>query len=152
MTATIDIGTGQINGFFINGRTEFTPALEQVLLPVSGLGPFATIIDPVVGTDNYDFMMQGVPNIVAIQSDANYASNYHAQSDTFDKVDQKQLKLNSAIMASVVLGFANLEQVTWQRQTSEQIVNMVEHYKMETAMKTFGLWDSWQNNQRGIKH
>ena len=40
-------------------------------------------------------------------ADANYASNYHAASDTFDKVDQQQLKLNSAIAAAVVWGFAN---------------------------------------------
>ncbi len=152
ISATVDMGTGRIQGFFTNGRTDMIPALDQVLAPVAGLGPYHHVNMPVVGTDNYDFMMQGVANLVANQTNANYASNYHAQSDTFDKVDQKQLKLNSAIMAATMLGFANLESITWQRHTSEQVVEMVNKHNMELSMKTFGLWQSWQANQRGIRH
>jgi carboxypeptidase Q len=78
---------------------------------VAELGPFSQVIDLVVGTDNYDFMMQGITNLVANQANANYASNYHAQSDTFDKVDQQQLKVNSAIMGATILGIANLDEI-----------------------------------------
>ncbi len=152
MTATVDLGTGKIDGFLTSGQTKFIPALKETLKPVSNLGPYIYLEDTVVGTDNYDFMMQGVANIVANQKDANYGSNYHAQSDTFDKVDQKQLKLNSAIMAAVVLGFANLDEVNWKRHTAKQVVDMVEKHKMKTSMKTFGLWESWKNNSRGIHH
>jgi carboxypeptidase Q len=78
---------------------------------VAELGPFSQVIDLVVGTDNYDFMMQGITKLVANQANANYASNYHAQSDTFDKVDQQQLKVNSAIMGATILGIANLDEI-----------------------------------------
>lgn len=150
ITSTIDIGTGKISGFFTNGRQEITPLLNKVLLPVENLGPFEQVNIAVVGTDNYDFMMQGIANLVANQADSNYASNYHAESDTFDKVDQKQLKLNSAIMAAMVLGFANEENIPWQRQTPAQVVNMVKQFDIEASMKTFGLYKSWQNHTRGI--
>ena len=116
------------------------------------MGPFNHINEAVVGTDNYDFMMQGVANLVADQGNANYASNYHAQSDTFDKVEQKQLKLNAAVIAALTLGYANLEDVTWQRQSSAQVVSMVKEFDIETSMKTFGLYESWTNNTRGISH
>jgi hypothetical protein len=152
LASTIDIGTGAITGFFINGREEIKNTIDDVLLPVTTLGPFNQIIDPVVGTDNYDFMVQGVANLVANQADANYASNYHAQSDTFEKVDQKQLKLNSAIMAATILGIANLDEISWERQTSEQVVKMVKQFNLEESMKTFGLQQSWQENKRGINH
>jgi len=152
IAATIDIGTGAINGFFVNGREDIKTTVNHVLTPVADLGPFILMNDPVVGTDNYDFMMQGVANLVASQTDANYASNYHAESDTFDKVDQKQLKLNSVIMAATILGIANLETIPWQRQTAEQVVNMVDKYDIEASMKTFGLHKSWTENTRGIKH
>jgi hypothetical protein len=152
IATTIDIGTGAITGFFINGREEIKTTIKEVLTPVTDLGPFNQVNDPVVGTDNYDFMMQGVANLVANQADANYASNYHAQSDTFDKVDQKQLKLNSAIIAATVLGIANLDEIPWQRQTAKQVVKMVEKYNIEASMKTFGLQKGWQSNSRGIKH
>jgi len=152
LASTIDIGTGAITGFFINGRKEIKTTLDEALLSVTALGPFSQIIDPVVGTDNYDFMIQGVANIVANQADANYASNYHAQSDTFEKVDQLQLKLNSAIMAATIFGIANLDEIPWKRQTSVEVVKMVDKFNLEESMKTFGLQKSWQENKRGIKH
>jgi carboxypeptidase Q len=152
LASTIDIGTGAITGFFINGRDEIKNTIDDVLQPVVTLGPFKQVIDPVVGTDNYDFMMQGVANLVANQADANYASNYHAQSDTFDKVDQQQLKLNAAIMGAMILGIANIDNIPWQRQTSEQVVKMVDTFNLEESMKTFGLQQSWKDNKRGIKH
>jgi len=152
MTTTIDLGTGKINGFYTNGREEITAALNAMLEPVKDLGPFTHINEAVVGTDNYDFMMQGVANLVADQGNANYASNYHAQSDTFDKVDQKQLKLNAAIIGALTLGYANIDEVTWQRQSSAQVVQMVNKFDIETSMKTFGLYKSWHDNSRGIHH
>ena len=152
LASTIDIGTGAITGFFINGREEIKTTIDDVLLPVTTLGPFNQIIDPVVGTDNFDFMIQGVANIVANQARANYASNYHAQSDTFEKVDQQQLKLNSAIMAATILGIANLDEIPWKRQTSEQVVKIVDQFNLEESMRNFGLQQSWQANKRGIKH
>jgi hypothetical protein len=152
IASTIDIGTGAITGFFINGRAEIKASIDEVLQPVAELGAFEQMIDPIVGTDNYDFMMQGIANLVANQADANYASNYHAQSDTFDKVDQQQLKLNSAIMAATILGIANLDEIPWQRQSSAQVVKMDEQFNIEASMKTFGLQKSWQDNKRGIHH
>ena len=152
LASTIDIGTGAITGFFINGREEIKITIDDVLLPVTTLGPFNQIIDPVVGTDNFDFMIQGVANIVANQAGANYASNYHAQSDTFEKVDQQQLKLNSAIMAATILGIANLDEIPWKRQTSDQVVKIVDQFNLEESMRNFGLQQSWQANKRGIKH
>lgn len=151
MTATIDIGTGKINGFYTNGRTDFNPAVQQALLPVKSVGPFNLINHPVVGTDNYDFMMNGVPNLVASQQDANYASNYHAESDTFDKVDQKQLKENSLIMGALILGLANLPEVSWQKHTVSQVEEMVSKYNVEQSMKTFGLYNSWKNKTRPVR-
>ena len=152
LASTIDIGTGAITGFFINGREEIKTTINSILQPVTALGPFNQVLDPVVGTDNYDFMVQGVANLVANQADANYASNYHAQSDTFEKVDQQQLKLNSAIMGATILGIANLDEIPWQRQTTEQVVKMVDKFNLEKSMKTFGLQQSWKDNKRGIKH
>ncbi|GHG08500.1 M28 family peptidase [Thalassotalea marina] len=151
MTATIDIGTGKINGFYTNGRTDFNHAINKALTPVESQGPFSLINHPVVGTDNYDFMMNGVPNIVASQQDANYASNYHAESDTFDKVDQKQLKQNSVVMGALILGLAELPEINWQKHTFTQVEQMVKDHNIEDSMKTFGLYKSWKNKTRPMR-
>ena len=148
VAASFDIGTGAITGFFTNGRAALVPAVDRLLRPVAGLGPFTQVNVPVVGTDNFDFMIQGVPNLIAMQADANYASNYHAESDTFDKVDQRQLKLNSAIAAALIWGFANDDE-RLPRHSRADIVQLIESTDLEQQMRNFGVWDNWASGKRG---
>jgi len=148
VAASFDIGVGRITGFFTGGMSDLAPIIDEYLAPVAGLGPFAQINVPLVGTDNFDFMMEGVPNLIAAQADANYASNYHAASDTFDKVDQQQLKLNSAIAAAVVWGFANSTDrlPRWDRDQLEALVDSTD---LELQMRNFGVWEDWASGERG---
>lgn len=148
VAGSIDIGSGRILGFFTNGRPELVEAAERALEPVEGLGPFTQIDVPVVGTDNYDFMVQGVANIVANHDPANYGPTYHATSDTFDKVNQTQLRLNSAIVAAVTYAFANMD-VTWKRHTRAQIQSLVDTTALGRDMRTFGLMAGWEDGTRG---
>lgn len=148
LAAAFDIGTGRIKGFFTGGMDGLGSMVDEYLRPVAGLGPFQQVNIPLVGTDNFDFMMEGVPNLIAIQADANYASNYHAASDTFDKVDQRQLKLNSAIAAAVVWGFANAED-RLPRYTRAQLEELINSTDLEHQMRFFGLWEEWTSGNRG---
>ncbi len=150
MACTIDIGSCRITGFFTNGGAEWIEPVEQALKPVAGLGPFQHINAPIVGTDNYDFMMEGIANLVGNHDPYNYAPNYHAESDTYDKVDLRQLKLNSAIVAALVYGFANTD-VTWKRQTRTEIQQLIDTTSLGAEMRSFGLMESWENGTRGRK-
>jgi hypothetical protein len=148
VATSFDIGTGRIVGFFTGGMAALGPMVDRYLEPVGGLGPFSQVNVPLVGTDNFDFMMEGIPNLIAAQADANYASNYHAASDTFDKVDQQQLKLNSAIAAAVIWGFANDDKrlPRWSRAELEELVQTTD---LEQQMKNFGVWEDWASGNRG---
>ena len=148
VATSFDIGSGRTTGFFTGGRPDLIPLVDRYLEPVAGLGPFQQIDVPIVGTDNYDFMMEGVPNLVAAQSDANYASNYHAESDTYDKVDQQQLRLNSAIAAAVIWGFAN-DAERLPRHTHDEIQALIDSTNLADQMKNMALWDSWVEGSRG---
>lgn len=148
MAASFDIGTGKITGFFTAGRDGLPAMIDKYLAPVAGLGPFQQVNIPLVGTDNFDFMIEGVPNLIAAQADANYASNYHAASDTFDKVDQQQLKLNSVIAAALVWGFANSED-RLSRQTHDQVEALIHSTDLEQQMRNFGVWQDWASGNRG---
>ena len=148
MATSFDIGTGRILGFFTGGVDGLGEMVDGYLQPVAGLGPFQQVNVPLVGTDNFDFMMEGIPNLIAVQADANYASNYHAASDTFDKVDQQQLKLNSAIAAAMVWGFANSEE-RLPRQTHDQVVELINSTDLEQQMRDFGVWEDWASGNRG---
>jgi hypothetical protein len=103
-----------------------------------------------VGTDNYDFMMQGVANLVANQESANYGPNYHARSDEFGRADLRQLRLNAAIAAAVTWGFAPTDAVL-PRWTARQVDSLVRHTDLSDQMKSFGVWDDWVAGTRGLR-
>jgi len=149
LAQSYDIGSGRITGFFTNGRPELAGPLQRALGAVSGLGPFTIDETPVVGTDNFDFILQGVANLVANQEDANYGPNYHADSDTFDKVDQRQLRLNAAIAAAVTWSFAEMDR-DWERHTRDDVQKLVDTTPLGIQMKAFWLLDSWKKGERGL--
>lgn len=149
MAGSVDIGCGRITGFFTGGRAEIVPAVDRALEPVAGLGPFTQVNVPIVGTDNLDFMLEGVANIVANQEPAQYGPNYHAQSDDYERCDTSQLRLNTAIIAAVTLGIANGE-VSWRRQTPAEFDAMASATGLDEQMKTLmSLWHEWQRGSRG---
>ncbi|MCP4200708.1 MAG: M28 family peptidase [bacterium] len=148
MAMSFDIGCGLINGFFTGGRPQILSTVEASLEPVRGLGPFAMIDVPIVGTDNFDFMMEGVANIVGNHEPAHYGPNYHAQSDRIDQCDLRTVRLNGAIVAAVTWGFAQAD-VTWSRQTRAEIEELIATTDLEQQMRSFNVWNDWLDDTRG---
>jgi hypothetical protein len=148
MASSYDIGSGRVNGFFTGGRPEIAHAVEEALRPVAGFGPFTVIDVPIVGTDNFDFMIEGVGNLVANQENANYGPNYHARTDTFDRVDLRQMRLNAAVAAAVTWAFADMD-IDWRRQNREEIQSLIDQTDLGEQMATFGILDQWESGERG---
>ena len=154
MAMSVDIGSGAITGFFTNGREELVDATDKLLANYPDTSAHFTSVNvPIVGTDNFDFMLQGVGNLVANHLSASYGLNYHAASDTYDKVDIPQLKKNAAIVATVALGYANMnkEEITWKKQSREEVQALFDEHKLEFTMRMFNVWEPWVNGTRGVK-
>ena len=149
-TVTFDIGSGRTLGFFLNGRPELGPAVEDSLRPVAGLGPFVHLPDAIDGTDNFDFLLSGVPNLVANQDAAPYLPDYHASSDTYDKVDGREAQANAAIASALVWGLAERAQAPGKRQSRGEVEKLIKAAKLEEQMKVFGQWEEWQSRRRGV--
>ena len=147
----LDEGTGPIASFSTGGRKDVDAALAPMVQPFARWAANQVTDDATVGTDNYDFMMQGVPTILPNQQEANYLVNYHATSDTFDKVDFAQLKKNEAMAAELMVELANAPQRIGPRLTRTQIEATFRETHLDDQMKGFGLWDDWQNGTRGRK-
>ena len=145
-----DIGCGRITGFFTGGRPDVAPLVNRLLEHVSGLGPFVQLDVPVVGTDNFDFMLEGVPNLIANQKPALYGPSYHASNDQFGQCDIVDVKLNAAVVASLVWGLAN-DATVLPRHTHAQVQALMDRTDLDDQMKTFNLWDEWANGTRGRK-
>src|SRR6266496_941286 len=92
-----DIGDGRILGYFTDGRPDIHGSLGKALAPVAGWGAAGMNDEAILGTDNFDFLLEGIPNLIANQETAKYLPDYHASSDTLDKVDIGQARKNAAI-------------------------------------------------------
>ncbi len=148
VAASFDIGCGRITGFFTGGRPELPALVDRALEPVRGLGPFAHVDQPIVGTDNFDFMLHGVPNLVANQESARYGPNYHARSDELDKCDPQQLRLNAATVAALAYGFAQMD-AKLPRHSRAEVEELLRASKLEEPMKSFNVYEDWAAGRRG---
>lgn len=145
----LDEGSGAITSFSTGGRKDVDAALAPMLQPFAQWKSSEVTNDATVGTDNYDFMMEGVPTVLPNQVEANYLVNYHATSDTFDKVDFAQLKKNEAMAAELVFELANAPQRIGARLTRAQVEATFPETHLDEQMKGFGLWQEWANGARG---
>ncbi len=145
----VDSGVGRITGFSLSGRSDVLEPLREVLGP---LGPFDAAqlsLSGSLGTDNVDFMLEGVPTLVADQEAGNYMQNYHASSDTYDKVDLHQLAQNAAFVAAAVYEIADRAEPLGTRLSRADIARLLDSTGLAGEMKVTGLWKAWAAGQRG---
>jgi carboxypeptidase Q len=146
-----DSGSGRTTGFSLGGRRDTEAGLEQILKPLDAWGVTQHSPDASFGTDNFDFLLEGVPTFVANQEISNYLANYHAASDTFDKVDQRELKLNTVIAALTAWGIADRAEPIGKRLTRMELDSLVKQTGLDEQMKLLGYWEPWQSGARGRK-
>src|SRR6202162_863042 len=144
-----DAGTGKTTGFADGGRKDVLDAAKRIIAPLKQFGVTEMKTDMEWGTDHFDLMLEGVPTFVADQEEANYLENYHATSDTYDKVDFPQLKKHVAEAAALSVGLADLPEKIGPRFTHEQMEQTMDETKSVAMLKANGLWDDWVSGKRG---
>jgi len=151
VTAVVfDIGSGHTSGFYLNGREDLRKPVNGTLDAVGGLDATGHVLDAIDGTDNLDFALSGVPNLVALQDPTAYLPDYHAESDTFDRVNAKEAKRNEAIAAVLVWGLADAPERPAKRQSRAEVEKLVTDTKLDEQMKLFGQWDDFKSGKRGF--
>jgi Zn-dependent M28 family amino/carboxypeptidase len=144
-----DSGSGRVSGFSLGGRKDVVDTARSIVAPLAGFGADKLTTDASVGTDHVDFLLQGVPTLVANQEEANYLVNYHATSDTFDKVDLPQLTKHVAEAAAVSLALANSPQRLGPRIRRAEIEQTMRETGLDQQMKLFNMWNDWEKGNRG---
>jgi carboxypeptidase Q len=145
-----DEGSGRVTGFSLGGRRDLqSEALRQALAPVASWGVNHFTDDAILGTDNLDFLLEGVPNLVANQEETNYVANYHASSDTFDKIDILNLKLNTAVAGVLAFSLAEFATPLGPRLSRSQVDTLLNKTGLDSQLKTLQVWPYWENGQRG---
>jgi carboxypeptidase Q len=145
-----DEGSGRVTGFSLGGRRDLqSEVLRQALAPLASWGVNHFTDDAILGTDNLDFLLEGVPNLVANQEETNYVANYHASSDTFDKIDILNLKLNTAVAGVLAFSLAEFATPLGSRLSRSQVDTLLNKTGLDSQLKTLQVWPYWENGQRG---
>ena len=144
-----DAGIGRVTGYSLGGRKDVLPAVRDALAPLAPLGAAEFTLDAGSGTDNLDFLLEGVPTLVANQEPANYMLNYHAASDTFDKVDIDQLKRHVAIAAITAYALADREERIGPRQSRAEIRQLMKDSSLDVDLKRQEILPQWERGERG---
>jgi carboxypeptidase Q len=151
MTAAVifDSGVGRVTGYSLDGRKDLLAPVREALEPLKAIGRMDYTFDAEGESDDLDFLLEGVPALVANQEPANYMLNYHAASDTFDKVDFVELKRNEAISAVTAYALADAPTRIGHRQTRAEVEQLLKDSGLERSLKAFGEWDGFDKGERG---
>lgn len=147
-----DIGSGRTTGFYLNGREELRQPVAAALRACKWLGVSANPPDAIDGTDNYDFLLSGVPNLVANQDALPYLPDYHAESDVFDIVNAQEAQRNAGVAAALVWSLADAPTRPAARQTRAQVEQLLKATHLDEQMRAFEQWTDWQTGKRGVNH
>jgi carboxypeptidase Q len=144
-----DAGVGRVTGYSLGGRQDIESAVQEILKPFAGWAVDNQTLDAPSGTDNLDFLLEGVPTLVANQEVANYLQNYHAASDTFDKVDFRELKLNTVLAAVTAWGIADRPEPIGNRQSRGEIEALLKATGLDKELQATDMWKDFQSGARG---
>ncbi len=144
-----DSGIGRVTGYSLGGRHDMEAAVQEILKPFAGWGVDNQTLDATTGTDHLDFLLEGVPTLVANQEVANYLQNYHAASDTFDKVDIRELKLNTVLAAVTAWGIADRVEAIGKRQSRAELEELMKKTGLDKELQSLDMWKDFQSGARG---
>ena len=146
---TFDTGSGKTSGFYLNGRAELRQPVNEALA-AAGLAATDHSVEGLDGTDNFDFLLSGIPNLVAKQDWDPYLPNYHAESDVVDWVNEREARANAAIAAVLVWGLAERPDPPAPRQSRAEVERLLKDTHLDEQMKAFRQWDAWAAGKRGV--
>jgi Zn-dependent M28 family amino/carboxypeptidase len=139
----------RVTGYLLNGRHDIEPGLREAMKPIESLGAGHYDFGAPLGTDNFDFLVEGVPTLTAIQVPTSYMLDSPAAVGTPDKIDIADLKDNTAIVAVTAFGIAERAAPIGPRQSRAAIESLLKTSGLEQSMKGTPLWSLWKSGERG---
>ena len=151
ITAVIihDMGVGKINGYSFNGRHELEKGLREAMAPLDGRNADDHSATAYFGTDHFDFLLEGIPALVAVQETEDYVPVYHSSADTLDKVGVRTLKDHAGIAAVTVYNIADRPKRLGRRISREDVQFLLEDTGLDDQMKFLEVWEDWEQGRRG---
>ena len=131
-----DSGAEPPRGWYIFGRKDEAGALDTLKPLLASLGADDTSNEGefTFETDEAPFLVQGVPAFVLWTPVEKYFLLHHKPSDTFDKVNQRDLNLGAAVVGITAYAFADTPS-TLKHYTAAELQDQLTGIKALTEYK-----------------
>ncbi|UWZ85383.1 M20/M25/M40 family metallo-hydrolase [Occallatibacter riparius] len=132
-----DTGASAPTGWYVYGRDDERKMLEALKPQLSALDAAGISDDGrfTFATDHGPFLVQGVPAFVLWTPFEEYHKIHHKPSDTFDKVNQRDLNLGTAVVGITALTVAD----------SAQPLKHYSQAEMEEQLKKIKEYDEYKD-------
>ena len=141
---------GSVTGYSLGGRKDIAASAREVLAPIQSLGVTEFTFDAKAGKDSLDFLLEGVPTLVANHGPASAAqSSSTVPAGTSSKINISELKRHVAIAAVTAYAIADAERRIGPRQSRAEIEQLIKDTGLGDEMKLEGIWPAWQKGERG---
>jgi len=125
-----DRGAGRPRGWSVSGREDLHRAMQPLSRDLlTGLDAARLVLELTPGTDHESFLIEGVPALDLQVDPPPGETTHHRPSDTFEKVDPRELALGAAVMA--VTAYALAERI-------EPIASRLDRMATEAIIKKAG--------------
>ena len=136
-----------VTGYLLNGSPGIEPGVREAMKPIESFGVDHFANRYSLGSDAFDFLLEGVPALTAFWEPATVSIDSPPQPRPPVKI--ADLKRNTAIVAVTAFGIAERAEPLGPRQTRAEIESLLKAWGLEAQMKITGLWALWESGERG---
>ena len=148
-TIVHDMGGGPFSGYSTGGRRDLLRQVERLLGGADEFGRFRHTAKAYFMSDNFTFMLQGVPSLFAVQETSDYYSSYHSEADTFDKVDIDSVRSSAVVAARTLVGIAHETERIAERLSAAEVSRWLQGQGLIRHLRFLGVWDEWRPQRDG---
>jgi Zn-dependent M28 family amino/carboxypeptidase len=147
-----DHGIGAVTGYSLEGRKDALAPVHEALAPLAAMGVKDFTPDAGIGTDGFDFVLEGILTLDPHEKPVNHTLRNHAASaDTLEKADVAALKRQAGIAAITAYALADAIEPVARRQSRAEIEQLLKNTGLGEEMKIEGFWPAWKSGERGRK-
>lgn len=139
-----DMGAGRLLGYSVGGREDLLARLETVLDPVDRSHALRHTREAYFLSDNFTFVLQGVPTLFAVQDTSDFFLTYHSEADTLDKVQIDTVREATVVAAAAALGIADFEPRFGDRLEEKMVTSWLKRAGLVRHLRFLGVWQTWR--------
>jgi carboxypeptidase Q len=113
-------------GFSLHGRTDFEASAKDLLAPLAPLGASTVFPGGDISSDDQTFVVAGIPALSLTVVQGDYDNQHHTITDTFDKVEERSLNLDTAVLAVTAYSIAASDRPLGRRWTPTEVNNLLK--------------------------